>query len=383
MKRQAGVVDKLTALCNERLQQTDVAGLHSFARECMAFLHGLHAQTIVQQASSSLLPAFPLSASMLDNIGIQRDPSLTLPPSFPLPLYLFSQQCYLRAFSLLDRALLQCEQLGDRLQFAQLTLCRAHTSWQYAKLWSDRSMLRRSETAAFGEDERKSLAHHHLIDALLWFRRAEEAVKQHCNNITTSTVGQPASSTPSPSLPIQRHLAHIQSDIALLHCDLYHATFPPPLFAPASSTADSSQGALPSSLVGADNEVERALLDVWMDKYADVFTASPPPPPPSLPLAAITSASTALQSDDSARAHFVLGHAYMTRMEEQSETDRQQRKKVEKEERRRTEKEQWKKQVYTIPENNRAARCERESRRGRAGTSRTATDGAAGADERG
>ena len=361
LKRQAGAVDKLLAVCGARLQQTDVAGLHAFAHECTAFLYGVQAQTMVEQASRSLLPALPLSASLLAASNVLRDPALLLPSSFLLPSYCFLQQCYLRAFSLFDRGLLQCEQLGDARQIAELTLCRAHACWLYAKLWSDRSILPRLEGAAFGEDERKSLAHRHLHEALRWFQRAEEAVKQQCNRITTSAFGQPpssSSSTPSLSLPIHRRLARIQSDIALLYCDLYHATFPPPLFAPPPPNPNNLQGPPSPSLVNGGNEAERLLMEVWMDKYADVFTASPPPPPPSLPLAAITSANAALQLDDSARAHFVAGHAYMTRMEEESESDRQQRKKAEKGERRRKEKEEWKKRVYTKPETpeQRAAR---------------------------
>jgi len=352
LKRQAGTVDKLLAACSTRLQQPDVAGLHAFTRECAIFLHGLQAQTMVEQASRSLLPPLPLSASLLAAADVLRDPSLVLPSSSLLASYSHLQQCYLHAFSLLDRALSQCEQLGDRHQLALLVQCRAYACWQYAKLWSDRSVLRRSHAAAFGEDERKSLAYRHLSEALRWFQRAEEAAKQHCNDVTTSSFGQPPSATStSLSLPIHRHLARIQADIALLYCDLFRATFPPALFAPTSSNSASGLPAVHSpSSVDGENEAEQAMMEEWMDKYADVFSASPPPPPPSLPLAAIASAQAALQLHKNARAHFVLGHAHMTRMEEERESERQQRKKAEKEERRRKEKEEWKKRVYAKPE---------------------------------
>ena len=358
LKRQAGAVDKLLALCNVRLQQTDVAGLHAFVGECTVFLHGLQAQTMVEQASRSLLPSLPISASLLVSVDVQSDPVLILPSSSSLASYCYLQQCYLSAFSLLDRAMSQCEQLSDKHQHAQLMHHRAHACWRYAKLWSDRSILR-SATAAFGEADRRSLAHRHLSDAMGWFQRAEESVKQQWNDIASSSFGQPPSSTPLLTLPIQRYLARIQCDIALLYCDLYHATFAPALFSPTSSNlATNLQEVHSPSSVNGGSEAERALMEVWMDKYADVFSASPTPPPPSLPLAATASANAALQLHTNARAHFVLGHAHMTRMEEERESSRQQRKKAEKEERRKKEREDWKERVYSKPETaeQRAAR---------------------------
>ena len=350
LRRQAGLVDKLQATCNVRLQQPNLAGLHAFARECSAFVNGLQAQMIVEQATRSLLPPLPLSASLLTSTDVLRDPSQMLPSSPLLHSYCHLQQCYMRSFSLLDRALLQCEQLGDKQQLALLTRYRAHASWQYAKLWSDRSVAHVG-TAAFGDVERRSLAYRHLSDALRWFQRAEETIKQQCDNITSSTFGQPSSSTPTPSLPIRRQLARTQGDIALLYCDLYHATFLPVLFSPTSANSTSSSQELRSlSLAEGDKEAERALIEVWTDKYADVFSAAPPPPPPSLPLAAIASAQAALQLHDNAKAHFVLGHAQVTRMEEERERDRQQRKETEMAERRSKEKEEWRQRVYAKPE---------------------------------
>ena len=378
LKLQSRAVDKLVAACCARLQQTNLAGVHSSASEGTVFLYGLQAQSIVEQVSHSLLPPLPLSASLLTADAL-HDISLILPSTPLLASYSRQQQCYLQAFSLLDRALSQCEQLGDKYQLAQLIQLRAHACWQYAKLWSDRSVLTRTLAVAFREDDRKSLAYHYLSEALRWFQRAEEAIKQQCDNITTSSFGQPSSSTPSLSLPIHRRLARIQGDIALLYCDLYHATLAPALFSPTSSNPTSTS---PLSVHG-DSEAERVLMEAWVDKYADVFSASPPPPPPSLPLTAISSANAALQLHDNARAHFVLGHAHMTRMEEEGESDRQQRKKEEKEERRKKEKEEWKKRVYAKPETT-EQRAAREKAGGRRARERgAATDGTAGAAEDG
>ena len=356
LKRQTAVVDKLLAVSDARLQQRDVAGLHAFARECIVFLHGLQAQTMVEQASRPLLQPLPMSASLLASTDVLHDPSLVLPSTPLLASYCYLQQCYQRAFSVVDRALSQCEQLGDRQQLAVLTESRARACWQYAKLWSDRSIARNA-TTAFGENERESLAYHHLSEALRWFQRAEESITQQCREITSSTLSQPSLTEQSLSLPAHRHLARIQSDIALLYCDLYHASFPPALFSPVPSISSSDDAQSPSSMDG-DQPAERALLEVWMEKYADVFSSPPPPPPPSLPLAAIASAQTALQLHTNSRAHFVLGYAQMIRMEEERESDRKQRKIAEKEERRREEKDEWKKQVYKKPETTeqRAAR---------------------------
>ena len=340
LRLQAGAIGQLLANSNARLQQADVAGLRSFARECAVFLQGLQAQTTVEQAASSLLPPLPLSASLLSSLEVQREPALILPSTALLAPYSRAQQCYLHAFALFDRALLQCEQLADRHQQTELMLWRAHASWRYAKLWSDRSILR-SDAAVFGQDERMSLAYQHLSDALHWLQRAEERVREQRANITSSTT------TPSLSLPIDRQLARIQSDIAILYCDLHHATFPPALFSPLAHNAQQSN---PSPSEAAGSEAEQAALAVWMDKYADVFSASPPPPPPSLPLAATASATAALQLRDSARGHFVLGLAHVSRLEEEREWERRQKRAAERQERRRREKEQWKEKVYAKPE---------------------------------
>jgi len=352
LKLQAGAVDQLLSICNARLQQADVAGLHAFARECTVYLQSLQPQTMVEQAARSLLPPLPLSASLLSPVNVQRDPTITLPRSSTLASYSRLLQCYQHAFILVDRALAQCDHIADRHQQSLLMLWRAHAHWQYAKLWSDRNMSR-TDSAVFGDDQRRSLAYQHLSDALHWFRRAEERVKEQCANITSSSFGQSPSHSPAQSLPIQRQLARIQSDIANLYCDLYHATFAPALFSPAPLKAAADSTSQPTDLspeVNATSDTERAVLDVWMDKYADVFSAAPPPPPPSLPLAAIASATAALRLHDNARAHFVLGHAHMTRMEEERERERQERKQLEKEERRRQEKEEWKEKVYAKPE---------------------------------